>query len=156
MSTVLVVDDEQDILQTVEIILTEEGYTVVTAPGGNRALELVRLMSGHVVVLFDRAMPEGDGLYLLKEVADDEVLTGRHAYICMTATPRHRIAPEFTALMEWLGVALIAKPFDIDILVNAVADAHQRLLARFEAQLGDSGKPSQMWPNFEHPHESPR
>jgi two-component system CheB/CheR fusion protein len=39
--TVLVVDDEPEIRQLLELVLLEEGHTVVTASDGNKALELI-------------------------------------------------------------------------------------------------------------------
>ena len=42
-SDILVVDDEQDIRELVAGILTDEGYTVRTAPDADSALEALRV-----------------------------------------------------------------------------------------------------------------
>jgi CheY-like chemotaxis protein len=52
-------------------MLTDEVYTVLTADGGMRALEIMRQWPGHAVVMLDYLMPQGDGLDILRAVADD-------------------------------------------------------------------------------------
>ena len=42
MATVLAVDDEEDILTIIRHNLEHEGHRVLTAPNGDRALEIVR------------------------------------------------------------------------------------------------------------------
>ncbi|MFD0670201.1 response regulator transcription factor [Cohnella sp. GCM10027633] len=57
---VLVVDDEIHIRQFIELGLTNEGYTVMTASDGFEAIELAASFSPHIVVL-DVMMPGMDG-----------------------------------------------------------------------------------------------
>jgi CheY-like chemotaxis protein len=144
MPTVLVVEDTDDIRQAVHLFLAGEGYSVVEASGGFRALDLLRAMPDHAVVLFDYAMPEGDGLYLLGTVAHEQALQRRHAYICMSARPSAMLPDTFNALRDRLQVPLIVKPFDLSELLNLVEEAHQRLMATVEVQLDGFGDPPQM------------
>lgn len=65
--TVLVVDDEPEILRTLRNFLTLADYTVVTASGGEEALKLLRGGKIHIV-LCDIRMPEMDGLTLLEKI----------------------------------------------------------------------------------------
>jgi len=60
MATVLAVDDEEDILTIIRHNLEREGHRVLTAPNGDRALEIVREEKPDVVVL-DVMMPGTDG-----------------------------------------------------------------------------------------------
>ena len=66
--TILIVDDEKSILDSVGDILIDEGYKVKSADGGKRCLEL--LESGEVVdlVLLDIWMPDLDGIEVLKKI----------------------------------------------------------------------------------------
>jgi two-component system nitrogen regulation response regulator NtrX len=65
--TILVVDDEPQILQTVAGILADEGFEVQTAPDGETALKLVAAGLPDLVLL-DIALPGRDGLETLKEL----------------------------------------------------------------------------------------
>jgi len=57
---VLCIDDNDDLLQCEKEFLESFGYTVLTAPGGRKALEVASLHSIDVVVV-DYLMPEMDG-----------------------------------------------------------------------------------------------
>ena len=64
-STVLIVDDEKSIRESLRMILEHEGYRVVEAGGGSKALEVVRAESPRAILL-DIKMPEMDGMELLR------------------------------------------------------------------------------------------
>jgi DNA-binding response OmpR family regulator len=75
MATVLAVDDEQDILTIIRHNLEREGHRVLTAPDGDRALELVREERPDIVVL-DVMMPGTDGWGVLNLIkAESEELS---------------------------------------------------------------------------------
>jgi DNA-binding response OmpR family regulator len=61
MYTILVVDDEKDIVSALKIYLTSDGYNVLTAYNGTEALEILDNNEVHLV-LMDIMMPETDGL----------------------------------------------------------------------------------------------
>src|SRR4030042_5532756 len=65
--TILVVDDEPQILQTVAGILADEGFEVLTAPDGESALQLVAAGPPDLVLL-DIALPGRAGLEALQEL----------------------------------------------------------------------------------------
>jgi CheY-like chemotaxis protein len=123
---VLVVDDDRAIRETLRTVLEEEGYTVNEASNGARALELLRASHAPYVVLLDLRMPELDGPGVLAAVAADERLSTQHAYAIITANldtvPRAR-----AALRGRLSVPVIAKPFDLDVVLDTVAQASARL-----------------------------
>lgn len=56
MKTIMVVDDEFDLLTVWSLLLEQVGYTVVTAPNGAAALELAR-KSKPDLILSDCMMP---------------------------------------------------------------------------------------------------
>jgi len=66
-ATVLVVDDEESIVETLSGILKDEGYTVLAARSGMEALDLFRDRLPDAVLL-DVWMPEMDGLKTLSEM----------------------------------------------------------------------------------------
>lgn len=65
--TVLVVDDERDYVDTMALLLQSSGYAVLTAAGGQLALQQVQAHAVDVV-LTDLAMPDYDGFRLLQAV----------------------------------------------------------------------------------------
>ena len=67
LGTLLVVDDEQSNLDSLERIFSREGYQVLLAPGGEKALELLRREPVDVV-LTDLTMPGMSGQELLRAV----------------------------------------------------------------------------------------
>ena len=61
MYTILVCDDEQDIVSALEIYLTAEGYRVLKAYNGKEALAVAAREEVHLI-LMDIMMPVMDGL----------------------------------------------------------------------------------------------
>ncbi|MCL4545010.1 MAG: response regulator transcription factor [Chloroflexi bacterium] len=67
MTTVLVVDDEANLVELVQGYLEREGYTVLTAGDGRAALDLAR--SGNPdVILLDLLLPGLDGIEVCRQV----------------------------------------------------------------------------------------
>lgn len=64
---ILVADDEADIIEVVEMLLTSEGYDVIKAHDGAEALELVRDIVPDLIIL-DIMMPEIDGVEVCKRM----------------------------------------------------------------------------------------
>ena len=60
-STILVVDDELDILEFVGYNLRKEGYIVLTANNGLAAIEIAQEKTPDLVIL-DVMMPDMDGI----------------------------------------------------------------------------------------------
>jgi DNA-binding response OmpR family regulator len=81
--TVLVADDEEDILNLVRFRLEREGYRVITAADGQAALELARSEGPDLCVL-DVMMPKLGGLEVLKELREDP-RTASQRVILLTA-----------------------------------------------------------------------
>jgi two-component system nitrogen regulation response regulator NtrX len=64
---ILVVDDEESILETLSGILEDEGYEVITASSGEKALTLFSETSPDIILL-DVWMPGLDGIDTLKKI----------------------------------------------------------------------------------------
>lgn len=69
MYTVLVCDDEKDIVSALKIYLTSDGYNVLEAFNGKEALEIVENNEIHLI-LMDIMMPEMDGLSVLIKIRE--------------------------------------------------------------------------------------
>jgi two-component system nitrogen regulation response regulator NtrX len=70
MNHVLIVDDEADIRESLQAILSEEDYIITTAGTAAEALELLR-DADYQAVLLDIWLPDGDGLDVLAQIRGD-------------------------------------------------------------------------------------
>jgi DNA-binding response OmpR family regulator len=138
--TVLVIDDEEPIRDTVRAILEEAGYVVFEAPDGRAGLHLLRESGGPLVVLLDLMMPGISGIGLLRAVAADPVLAGRDAYIIFSAARAFTVPTPLRYFMSGKRLFDVPKPFDIDNLVAVVEQAARQLDSeRDEAEVVASG-----------------
>ena len=71
--TILVVDDEEDLLDLIEYNLKQEGYNVLKAGNGVEGIEMTRKHSPDLVLL-DIMMPKMDGLEVVELMRDDAKL----------------------------------------------------------------------------------
>lgn len=125
MPRVLIVDDDLAIRELLREALEEEGYEVAEASDGIEGLERLRTSQERQVVLLDQLMPRLNGIGVLKAVRADPLLANRHAYILLTA--RRRVSIPVGEVTTALPVSLIHKPFDLEMLLRAIAQAARRL-----------------------------
>lgn len=69
MRKILVVDDEQDVCEFLKSFFQERGYEVLTASGGNEALEITKRENPELVLL-DIRMNGMDGIATLKHIKE--------------------------------------------------------------------------------------
>lgn len=109
---ILLVDDDESILSTVRLLLTEEGYPVVVAANGKEALQHIATQKPSLILL-DMKMPVMDGWAFAMAYRE---FPGPHApIVVMTAAhdARQRAA-------EIAADDVIAKPFDVNRLLDVV------------------------------------
>jgi CheY-like chemotaxis protein len=70
--TVLVVEDDPDIAQSLSDVLASEGYSVVTAANGLEGLEALRARGEPCLILLDLMMPVMSGGEFLSVLRKDE------------------------------------------------------------------------------------
>lgn len=126
MTTVLVVDDDSAIRETLRLLLEDAGYEVIEAPDGGIALEILRSSSRPLVVLLDLMMPRVSGYDVLAAVAQDPHVLQAHAYIMFTASPQARRLT-LRRLGTRMTVPCIEKPFDLDDVLAEVELATRRV-----------------------------
>ncbi len=116
---ILVADDDQALSRTLSWILKDNGYDVVTVPGGEGVME--QLMADPFdLLLLDIMMPKVDGLQLLEQVKAEPVLADLPVLMISSMQPE-----EATVKSLGLGASdFIAKPFRV-----------RELLARVKAHL---------------------
>jgi DNA-binding NtrC family response regulator len=117
-SQILFVDDEREILSTVEGYLSDSGYAVTTTDSGRGAIELAR-GNDFDIVITDLNMPELSGLELLKAIKeirpDTEVII---------VTGYGSIESAIKAL-KWGGYDYLQKPINMErlkILIDRILE----------------------------------
>jgi DNA-binding NtrC family response regulator len=123
--SILVVDDESSILDTLRILLRKEGYEVTTAQGGKAGLEQIRSGS-HAIVLTDVRMPQVTGLDILRAAREQDSET---PVILMTAQASLQSAVQ--AVNEG-AFYYIQKPFSNDELLTILRRACEYRSIRVE------------------------
>lgn len=104
---VIVVDDEENLAQFLQIMLSKEGYDVSTALSAQDALKLIEDQPADLVIT-DLMMPDMTGLDLLKELRTAQAKTE-----CIVMTAYASVDSAIEALK--LGAAdYITKPFKVD------------------------------------------
>jgi len=77
---ILAVDDEPNILMSIEFILEMEGYEVYTAHDGDEALEVARRVRPDVILL-DINMPRKDGYEVCRILREPADMVGADEYV---------------------------------------------------------------------------
>jgi UDP-3-O-acyl N-acetylglucosamine deacetylase len=114
--TILVVDDEDGVRESVREVLSDEGYRVVDTADGTQVLRIIKEQRPELVLL-DIWMPQMDGIGLLKEIKSQKpdinvVMVSGHGNIHTAVT-----ATKFGAF------DFIEKPVSLDGLLSTVQRA---------------------------------
>jgi len=118
---ILIVDDDRDICEYMELLLSQNGYDVRSLTDPEKALDLIREVGFHVVVL-DLMMPGISGMELLADIREYDsdlaviIFTGHATVDTAVESMKHQVSD------------YIKKPFDID-----------EFNSRLEAVLRDKG-----------------
>lgn len=118
--TVLVIDDNPDLLDIVDAILSEAGYVVAKALSGEDGLHVARTLKPHLILL-DLNMPKMDGWEVLKLLKNDSATREIPVAIFSVRTD---LKDKIFGLQRG-AVDYISKPFQYDRLAERV----QRILA---------------------------
>ena len=136
--TLLVVDDDESNLESIEGVFAKEGYEILLASGGREALELVRRQRVDVI-LTDLMMPEMDGLDLLRSI---KTVSSESEVILMTAYGT--VARAVEAMKEG-AYDFVTKPFKKIQIIKGVRRAMEKQVLLLENRslrtlLGSSEK----------------
>ncbi|QDV89288.1 putative transcriptional regulatory protein TcrX [Phycisphaerae bacterium RAS2] len=112
--SVLVVDDDPEILQTVRIAFEQAGAKVTTANDGNKALDFAKRFDPDLIVL-DMMMPKRSGFLVMETLKPGHETNTRPYVIMITANEgkRHELYARHLGVNEYLS-----KPFSLDKLME--------------------------------------
>jgi response regulator RpfG family c-di-GMP phosphodiesterase len=129
---ILIVDDEAVIRELLCDILTDDGYSVDSMPGGPAALELLRKHDDFALLFTDIMMPEMDGIQLIREARKV-----RPSLIPIVMTGFATVETARAAVKEG-AYDYVLKPFSLSEVKMAVSNALERYrLAAENTRLRD-------------------
>ena len=122
---ILLVDDEPDVIETVQFRLEQEGYEVLTAGDGLKALEATRSNLPDLLIL-DVMLP-GENGYRVAHKLREEQQAGTYPkplpIILLTARDLSSDPEREKIFMDFSGAdRVIYKPFDLDDLMTQVSE----------------------------------
>jgi len=114
--TILLVDDDREIIAALRTVLEGKGYRVLTASDGNAGLAVAERENPHLVVV-DMMMPKKSGFLVLEKLKSTPEKKPKVIMITANEGSRHR------AYAEMLGVDdYLRKPFSLDKLLERVQE----------------------------------
>lgn len=117
MNKILVVDDEPQIVGILKELLTKNGFKVMTAGGGEKAIEILKSDAKIDLMLLDMKMPGVKGTEVLEEI---DRLNKHISCIILTGSID---AQKYKAELKRLGLSMdsiLYKPIDLHLLLDMV------------------------------------
>jgi CheY-like chemotaxis protein len=111
---VLIVEDDEDVRESLADVLSARGYQTLTAENGNVALSMIRDMKPSLVLL-DLMMPVMDGYQFLQSQAEDPWLADVPVVLVTAQRPARKLA--FSSVR-----GVIEKPLDLRSLLSVVRE----------------------------------
>ena len=128
---ILVVDDEESIRDLLRLVLTGEGYSVVTANDGEEAIEHLEAQRFDLVIT-DLVMPTVNGVEVLRAAKRIDL---NFPVIVITGYPSVETVTELVRL----GAGdYLTKPFNVDVVIVTVAKLLEMGRVNGEPKSGDS------------------
>ncbi len=118
--TILIIDDDPEIVESVRIALQSEGYNVFFARDGNQGLTLAERENPDLIIL-DMMMPKRSGFLVLEKLRRTRRVPVRIIMVTANEGNRHKTYAETLGVDDY-----IRKPFAMDRLLDSV----NRLLER--------------------------
>ncbi|MGD8412691.1 MAG: response regulator [Candidatus Latescibacterota bacterium] len=123
---VLIIDDEPDIVTYLTLLLENHGYDVVSAPDGEKGLELARSKDPDLVCL-DIMMPRKSGVALYQQIKTDPGLNALPCIIISAYESAYSFKGEaFRRLVPDKSIPeplrFFEKPLDIKMFLDFIDD----------------------------------
>ncbi|MGM0415365.1 MAG: response regulator [Thermodesulfobacteriota bacterium] len=134
---VLIVDDSPTVRRLVELILSQNGFEIISAEDGDTGLELAREHHPRII-LVDFVMPRMNGHMFCKALREDEEF--RDVPVILISSKSEVVGQAFE---ESFGIVhYFTKPFEPDDLIakiNEVLNAHDQGVAATEVEQPSAG-----------------
>jgi DNA-binding NtrC family response regulator len=115
--TILIVDDEKNILDLYDQELQDEGYSTFLAQNGKECLEIIKNEALDLIVL-DIRMPKMDGLEAIGNIID---INNKIPIIINSAYSNYK-----DDFMSWAAEAYVVKSYNLDELKKTIKEVLQK------------------------------
>ena len=117
---ILVVNDDQNVLDLLADLLTDEGYRVTTSMIAYESPAKVAALAPDVLIADLRlGSTLGEGMGFLDRLHADPLTAEIPVIVCSASHPE--VLAEAGARLKAQACALVGKPFDVDELLNIVS-----------------------------------
>ncbi len=120
MAKILIADDEPNIRRVLEATFQREGYEVMTAENGKKALDMLKANTSTDVLISDLIMPDINGVELL------EIVREMNPSLSVVMITAHGTIKTAVDAMRLGAFDYVTKPFDMDELKTLVKKAMER------------------------------
>jgi CheY-like chemotaxis protein len=86
MAKVLIIDDEYDILESMQMLVESMGYEAETIDNGKKAISMLK-KSKYDLVLLDILMPKISGIETLKKIREDSKIKDQKVIFLSVVSP---------------------------------------------------------------------
>ena len=117
---ILIVDDEPNILNTLQRLLEEEDYVVYRADCGQKGIDIIDANPQIGVVLSDQRMPNMTGTEFLKQIK-----LKHQNVVRMILSGYSELSTITNAINEGSIFKFLTKPWEDDLLLNSVQEAFE-------------------------------
>jgi len=114
---ILVIEDNNDIRDTVEDVLRTEGYNVYSVCNGREALLALKKIQGPTLILLDMMMPLMNGWEFLEAQKADAKFANLPVVVVSALGPEAALIKDSEVVN---ARAYIRKPIDLNTLMNVV------------------------------------
>jgi CheY-like chemotaxis protein len=118
VTSILLIDDDEDVRNLLAAVLRSSGHTVDTAGDGKAGLALYKTRL-HELVITDIVMPDMDGLELIRNLWQ---AASRPRIIAISGDSNLSVELYLPIARQLGAVRILAKPFRPDVLLQTVAE----------------------------------
>lgn len=115
-ASILIVDDDPDILRLIDMRLQSAGYRTIKANHGAEALSILTSQRPDLVIT-DLLMPELDGMALMEQIHQ------RHPTLPVIILTAHGTITDAVAATHQGAFSFLSKPFESQVLLQQVTNA---------------------------------
>ncbi|MBD3232895.1 MAG: response regulator, partial [candidate division Zixibacteria bacterium] len=119
--TILIIEDDRDILELVDYNLSKEGYKTICLTSGEQAVNIAKSKTPNLILL-DLMLPDLDGLEVCKILKNDPK-TSHIPIVMLTAKGEES---DIVTGLELGADDYITKPFSVKVLIARIRAAFRR------------------------------
>lgn len=134
MAKILVVGTSGSFRKLLWLILNESGYAASEITWDEHTLATLRSYPAPCVVVLDDWAPLTGAIVVL-QAAEREPALRRHAFVVISAD-YERMRLSHRDLLDTLSAPVLAKPFEMQSLLDAIGQAQQRLDSQRRREAG--------------------